>query len=78
MVDEYKYIKGIKVNVRHGGPYDRGSADSYYRRGANPHYYVGGTGFTDRIEKEQMTAEEIEQYMIGYEENEYYGFYKEW
>ena len=21
----------------HGGPYDRGSADSYYRRGSNPH-----------------------------------------
>ena len=23
----------------HGGPYDRGSADSYYGRGRDPHYY---------------------------------------
>ena len=22
---------------RHGGPFDRGGADSYYRRGMNPH-----------------------------------------
>ena len=29
--------------IRHGGPWDRGSADSYYRRGANPHYYTGGS-----------------------------------
>ena len=26
------------VDKRHGGPYDRGSADSYYQRGEDPHY----------------------------------------
>ena len=27
--------------VRHGGPYDRGSADSYYGRVFDPHNFVG-------------------------------------
>ena len=27
-----------KYDERHGGPWDRGSADSYYGRGSNPHY----------------------------------------
>ena len=28
----------IQIDTRHGGPYDRGSADSYYRRPRNPHF----------------------------------------
>jgi hypothetical protein len=28
---------------RHGGPFDRGSADSYYGRVREPHFYVEGT-----------------------------------
>ena len=31
------------MNKRHGGPYDRGSADSYYQRGPRPHYFKGDT-----------------------------------
>ena len=31
----------MEINRRHGGPYDRGSADSYYRRPPRPHYFVG-------------------------------------
>lgn len=63
---------------RHGGPYDRGSADSYYRRGFDPHFYVGPTYMSERVEQEQMTEKEIEAYSAGYFENEELGSYKEW
>lgn len=59
----------IKHDERHGGPYDRGSADSYYGRSYNPHYYTGETGLSTRIEEEQMTKEEIGAYAAGYGEN---------
>jgi hypothetical protein len=54
---------------RHGGPRDRGRADAYYWREADPHYYVGDTYSTPKVEKSDMTEFEIEQYMIGYNEN---------
>jgi|TARA_B110000908_G_C10250485_1_gene451679 hypothetical protein len=62
----------------HGGPYDRGSADSYYRRGSNPHYYPNGTHKGTRIEKENMTNAEIQSYVRGYLENENDGNFKDW
>lgn len=55
---------------RHGGPYDRGSADRYYGRGYDPHYYEGATGTSRRILESEMTPEEIAQYKLGYEEEE--------
>ena len=55
---------------RHGGPYDRGTADSWYSRPGKPHYYEGATGFSKRIEKADMTKEEIEEYWAGYDDNE--------
>ena len=58
----------MKYDTRHGGPYDRGSADAYYRRPYNPHYYVGSTSFSERIEKENMTVAEIAAYEAGYDE----------
>lgn len=51
---------------RHGGPYDRGSADAYYWRGRKPHYYVGATYGSERIET--LTPEEIEAYNAGYDQ----------
>jgi len=51
---------------RHGGPYDRGSADAYYERGYYPHYYVGATKQSARVELKDMTAEEIVAYTAGY------------
>ena len=66
----YDITWGESPIIRHGGPFDRGSADSYYRRGTNPHYFVDGTYMSDRISKEQMTQEEIDQYYAGYEYNE--------
>lgn len=55
---------------RHGGPYDRGTADSYYGRGYNPHYFVGDSYNSPRIEMAQMTAHEIVAYTAGFRDNE--------
>lgn len=63
---------------RHGGAYDRGSADSYYGRGFNPHYYVGATYSSDRVELADMTPEEITAYTKGYNDNEDEGNFKDW
>jgi hypothetical protein len=68
----------IQIDTRHGGPYDRGMADSYYRRGRNPHYYMGNTGSSPRVTVEDMTPDEIAAYNAGYEDNEDFGDYKEW
>lgn len=58
----------MSISKRHGGPYDRGSADRYYGREPAPHFYVGGTGTSRKIEKEDMSEDEIEQYYLGYDE----------
>jgi len=63
---------------RHGGPFDRGSADSYYHRARNPHFYVGSTGTSDRVEQSEMTNEEIQAYLAGYQYNEQFGDKKDW
>ena len=63
---------------RHGGPYDRGVADSYYGRDYNPHYFVGDTYKSPKIELAQMTAQEIVAYTAGYTDNEANGDKKEW
>lgn len=55
---------------RHGGPYDRGSADSYYRRGRRPHYFKGGSYMSDEVFEKDMTAEEIAAYDLGFNDNE--------
>lgn len=67
-----------QYDQRHGGPYDRGSADSYYRRGFDPHYYVGDTYRSDRVELQDMTPEEITAYTKGYNDNEADGFFKDY
>ena len=53
---------------RHGGAYDRGSADSYYGRECDPHYFTGDTYRSTEVLKENMTEEEIAAYMAGYNE----------
>ena len=74
----FTYESKDNYDTRHGGPFDRGSADSYYGRGRNPHYYVGGTGMSDRVEQDQMTAEEIEAYTAGFKWNEKFGDKKDY
>ena len=68
--------KGVVYDARHGGPFDRGSADSWYSRGVNPHYFVGGSYETERIV--ELTNEERKQYMAGYNYNEEFGGKKEY
>ena len=70
--------EATKYDQRHGGPYDRGSADSYYGREYWPHYFVGDTHNSRRIDMEQMTAAEIVAYTAGYRDNEASGNKKEW
>tara|TARA_B000000609_G_scaffold35945_1_gene25321 strand:+ start:10637 stop:10897 length:261 start_codon:yes stop_codon:yes gene_type:complete len=67
---EAPYPGILMYDTRHGGPYDRGAADSYYHRQPRPHYYVGKTQQSERVEAENMTAEEIAAYNQGYQDNE--------
>ena len=55
-------------DTRHGGPFDRGSADSYYGRSRDPHYFVGGTYRSEKIVN--LTSVEKEAYYAGFEFNE--------
>jgi hypothetical protein len=68
----------MSYDKRHGGPYDRGSADSYYRRGYKPHYFVGDTYQSEEVPMDKMTAEEITAYTKGYNDNEKDGNFKDW
>jgi hypothetical protein len=79
MMEDYQDIRQhILIDRRHGGPYDRGSADSYYRRPRRPHFYKGDTGTSDRVEYKDMTPDEVVAYMAGYDDNEESGDHKEW
>ncbi len=63
----------------HGSPYDRGTCDSYYRRGRNPHYIVHIDGMKSfRVHKDEMTQQEIEAYNAGYDDNQAEGDFKDW
>ena len=62
--------------TRHGGAYDRGSADSYYGRPSMPHYFVGATYQSTRIDEVDMSTEEIAAYLQGYADNEASGNFK--
>ncbi len=56
----------MEYDKRHGGPYDRGSADAYYRRPYNPHYYKGASLASELVEKADMTDQEIAAYSVGF------------
>lgn len=68
----------IDFSTEHGSPYDRGSADSYYGRARDPHYWPLGTYKGKRVEARDMTADEIVAYNAGYDDNEAEGTFKEW
>jgi hypothetical protein len=63
---------------RHGGPFDRGSADSWYRRSPDPHYWTHGSYHGERIGHNRMSEQEISDYYEGYEDNEKSGGHKEY
>ncbi len=62
---------------RHGGPYDRGAADSHYGRDFKPHYFVGATYNSPKVEMANMTVQEIAAYTAGFEYNEHNGSKKD-
>jgi hypothetical protein len=55
-----------QYDTRHGGAYDRGSADAYYGRSYDPHLFRGDTYSSERVELADMTADEITAYTAGY------------
>lgn len=71
-------FEGIDYDDRHGGPFDRGAADSWYNRGINPHFFLGDTGSSTRIEITNCDTYEYEAYIAGYNWNEQFGGKKEW
>ncbi len=68
----------MDYDKRHGGPYDRGSADSWYSRPRIPHYYVGASYSTEKVRVKNMTDAEIAAYNAGYDDNEANGGKKSW
>lgn len=60
--------KEMAMPNKHGSPADRGSADYYYGRKKDPHWYPNGTNNEPRIGKENMTPQEIEEYNKAYDE----------
>ena len=68
----------MEYDTRHGGPYDRGGADSYYRRGFKPHYYSGASMQSEEIPEALMTTVEVDAYRAGYNDNEELGDFKDW
>ena len=59
---------------RHGSLYDRGSADAYYERPADPHWYPNGTYNNPRVV--DLTYEQIAEYNLGH--SGFYGPTKDW
>lgn len=58
-VDQQKLI--------HGSAADRGSADAYYGRPKSPHKYPNGTYYPPRVEGDDLTPEEVEEYNYAYD-----------
>jgi hypothetical protein len=78
---EFKHtvdFNGVTYTTWHGSPFDRGSADSWYDRGRSPHWYPEGSYVGKRIEKADMSEEELAAYYAGYDHNEECGGKKEW
>ena len=60
----------------HGGLFDRGSADSYYGRLRDPHWYPEGS--YNGVKVTDLNPIEIQAYMAGYDHNERFGDKKSW
>lgn len=54
----------------HGSPQDRGSADRYYMRPYDPHWWPEGTGHGERVEMAQMDSDQIVEYTYGFNNEE--------
>jgi hypothetical protein len=69
-------VHGKQYQQTHGNAFDRGSADSYYGRPRQPHYYPMGTYKGDPVTA--LTNDELEAYHAGYDYNEQSGDKKSW
>jgi len=82
MLDNYtlkpQEFNGRLYDQRHGGPFDRGAADSYYNRARRPHFFTDATYSSDEITERFMTRAQIEEYNAGYDFNEQFGDKKQW
>jgi hypothetical protein len=58
------------LSNQNGSPRDRGSADRYYGRRYEPHYYPSGTGKGIRIIEVLMTKEQVTAYKDGWDNEE--------
>lgn len=56
----------IVSRPKHGSPQDRGSADAYYGRPYDPHWWPEGTYFGIRVERVDMTVDQLEEYEYGF------------
>ena len=74
MIDATKIAEKF---ARHGGAFDRGSADSYYHRERRPHYFEGATYLSTEVIPAEGSPE-WEAYQAGYDYNEQYGDKKSW
>jgi hypothetical protein len=68
----------IDYDTRHGGPYDRGGADAYYRRRFDPHYYAGDTEKSFRVQIEDPESEDWKAYEAGFRDTKESGDLKDW
>jgi len=68
----------MNIDKRHGGAYDRGSADSYYHRPFRPHFFSDATYESQEIEERFMTKQQIAEYAAGFNDNEMSGNFKDW
>ena len=71
-------FEGKEYDSRHGGAFDRGSADSWYSRGINPHMFLGDSYQSVEIGVRDMTQEQVNAYLAGYAYNERFGGKKSW
>ena len=69
-------MKAEYFDKRHGGAFDRGSADCYYMRPYKPHKYVEGTGTSQRIE--DLSPHDLAAYAAGWDYNERLGDFKDY
>jgi hypothetical protein len=76
MINEIQIADLSVADKSHGSPWDRGSADSYYHRPRDPHYFPYGT-YNGTPEK-NLTPEQVRAYLAGYAWNEAHGDKKNW
>lgn len=59
-------LKDQDYDRRHGGAYDRGSADAYYGREFNPHYFKGASYDSEKVGRDGMDEYDIAAYTAGF------------